>query len=170
MADNLTIEQYLSGKVRNITVPDDAIASILLDAGCGSVKVSEVVVDEETGEETIQEVDKPIDKDTDITLLSIRERELSLAWLYVWIGIIAFIKAVNIVSGFAVQKTFMAVHSDMNKVPTRFSRSTGLILSALALGNSSATASVIRENAHETEQSTIPSYLRNLAAESGEPT
>ena len=38
------------------------------------------------------------------------------AWLYVWIGIIAFIKAVNIVSGFAVQKTFMAVHSDMNKV------------------------------------------------------
>ena len=29
------------------------------------------------------------------------------AWLYVWIGIIAFIKAVNIVSGFAVQKTFI---------------------------------------------------------------
>ena len=87
MADNvLTVKQYLSGKVRNITVPDDAIASILLDAGCGRVKVSEVVVDEETGEETIQEVDKPIDKDTDITLLSIRERELSLAWLYVWIA------------------------------------------------------------------------------------
>ena len=38
------------------------------------------------------------------------------AWLYGWIGMIALIKAVNIVSGFAVQKTFMAVHSDMNKV------------------------------------------------------
>ena len=37
------------------------------------------------------------------------------AWLYVWIGMIALIKAVNIVSGFAVQKTFISVHSVMNK-------------------------------------------------------
>ena len=37
------------------------------------------------------------------------------AWLYAWIGIIAFIKAVNIISGFAVQKKFAAVHSVMNK-------------------------------------------------------
>ena len=37
------------------------------------------------------------------------------AWLYVWIGMIALIKAVNIVSGFAVQKKFVAVHSVMNK-------------------------------------------------------
>ena len=37
-------------------------------------------------------------------------------WLYGWIGIIALIKAVNIISGFAVQKRFAAVHSVMNKV------------------------------------------------------
>ena len=37
------------------------------------------------------------------------------ARLYAWIGIIALIKAVNIVSGFAVQKKFVAVHSVMNK-------------------------------------------------------
>ena len=37
------------------------------------------------------------------------------AWLYVWIGIIALIKAVNIISGFAVRKRFVAVHSVMNK-------------------------------------------------------
>jgi CDP-diacylglycerol--glycerol-3-phosphate 3-phosphatidyltransferase len=36
-------------------------------------------------------------------------------WMYVWIGIIAFIKTVNIVSGFAVQKRFVSVHSAMNK-------------------------------------------------------
>ena len=36
-------------------------------------------------------------------------------WLYIWIGIIALIKVVNIISGFALQKTFMAVHSAMNK-------------------------------------------------------
>ena len=37
------------------------------------------------------------------------------AWLYAWIGIIALIKVVNIISGFAVQKRFVPVHSAMNK-------------------------------------------------------
>ena len=37
------------------------------------------------------------------------------SWLYIWIGIIVFIKVVNIISGFAVQKRFVAVHSLMNK-------------------------------------------------------
>lgn len=42
-------------------------------------------------------------------------------WLYVWIGVIAFIKIINIVSGYVVQKRFVAIHSVMNKV-------TGLLL------------------------------------------
>jgi CDP-diacylglycerol--glycerol-3-phosphate 3-phosphatidyltransferase len=37
------------------------------------------------------------------------------AWLYIWIGIIALIKVVNIISGFAVQRGVVAVHSVMNK-------------------------------------------------------
>ena len=37
------------------------------------------------------------------------------AWLYAWIGIIALIKVVNIISGFAVQKKLVAVHSVMNR-------------------------------------------------------
>ena len=37
-------------------------------------------------------------------------------WLYVWIGFIALIKVVNIISGYIVQKQFVAVHSLMNKV------------------------------------------------------
>ena len=48
------------------------------------------------------------------------------AWLYIWIGIIALIKVVNIVSGFAVQKRFVAVHSAMNKA-------TGALLFLLTL-------------------------------------
>ncbi len=36
-------------------------------------------------------------------------------WLYFWIGVIAFIKFINIISGFVVQKTFVTVHSLMNK-------------------------------------------------------
>jgi len=66
MADVLTIEQYLSGKVRNIKVPDNAISTIIMDAG-------------------ITSVENP-DKDTDISKLTLKERELCLAWLYVWIG------------------------------------------------------------------------------------
>ena len=66
MAENvMTIQKYLSGKVRNISVPDDAVATIIMDADVNSVE-------------------NP-DKDTDFNLLSKRERELCLAWLYVWI-------------------------------------------------------------------------------------
>ena len=42
-------------------------------------------------------------------------------WLWVWIGIIALIKIINIISGYIVQKQFVSVHSTMNKV-------TGLLL------------------------------------------
>ena len=42
-------------------------------------------------------------------------------WLYVWIGVIALVKIINIISGFIVQKRFVSVHSIMNKV-------TGLLL------------------------------------------
>ena len=47
-------------------------------------------------------------------------------WLYGWIGIIAFIKVANIISGFAVQKSFVTVHSVMNKA-------TGVLLFLLPL-------------------------------------
>ena len=47
-------------------------------------------------------------------------------WLYVWIGIIALIKIINIIFGFVVQKRFVAVHSTMNKV-------SGLLLFILPL-------------------------------------
>ena len=47
-------------------------------------------------------------------------------WLYVWTGIIALIKVINIISGFAVQKMFLAVHSEMNKA-------TGFLLFLLPL-------------------------------------
>ena len=48
------------------------------------------------------------------------------AWLYAWIGIIALIKVVNIISGLAVQKKLVAVHSVMNKA-------TGVLLFLLSL-------------------------------------
>lgn len=37
-------------------------------------------------------------------------------WLCIWIGVIAIIKVFNIISGFIVQKRFVAKHTIMNKV------------------------------------------------------
>jgi len=37
-------------------------------------------------------------------------------WIYYWIGIIATIKIINIISGYIVQKQFVAIHSCINKI------------------------------------------------------
>ena len=47
-------------------------------------------------------------------------------WLYVWTAAIALIKIINMISGYIVQKRFVAVHSTMNKV-------TGVLLFMLPL-------------------------------------
>lgn len=47
-------------------------------------------------------------------------------WLYIWIGIIALIRIINIVSGFIMQKRFVMLHTIMNKI-------TGLMLFILPL-------------------------------------
>lgn len=47
-------------------------------------------------------------------------------WMYIWIGIIAMIKVINIVYGIIVQGRFVSVHSVMNKI-------TGGLLFALPL-------------------------------------
>lgn len=47
-------------------------------------------------------------------------------WILIWIGFIAVIKIINVVSGYVLYKKFIAVHSLMNKV-------TGVILFVLPL-------------------------------------
>ena len=37
-------------------------------------------------------------------------------WLYVWTAVIALIKIINIISGYAMQKRYVAVHTTMNKM------------------------------------------------------
>ena len=37
-------------------------------------------------------------------------------WLYVWTAVIALIKIINIISGYVMQKRYVAVHTMMNKV------------------------------------------------------
>ena len=47
-------------------------------------------------------------------------------WLYVWTAVIFFVKTINIISGYAIHKRFIAVHTTMNKV-------TGVLLFMLPL-------------------------------------
>lgn len=37
-------------------------------------------------------------------------------WLWIWVGMIAIIKAINVFSGFVIQKKFVAQHTIMNKL------------------------------------------------------
>ena len=37
-------------------------------------------------------------------------------WLYVWTAVIFFVKIINIISGYAMHKRFIAVHTKVNKV------------------------------------------------------
>ena len=61
IAEDYTISQYLKGKVRNITIPDDALLSIL--------------------------VENDVDEHTPYADLTQKQRDLTLAGLYVWIAL-----------------------------------------------------------------------------------
>ncbi len=48
------------------------------------------------------------------------------AWLLIWVGVIAAVKAVNLISGYAMRKRLVVLHTAMNKV-------TGVLLFLLPL-------------------------------------
>lgn len=64
-------------------------------------------------------------------------------WLYVWIGVIAFIKVINIVSGYVVRKQFVSVHSVMNKVTGALLFLLPLTLSFIDLKHSATVVCII---------------------------
>ena len=47
-------------------------------------------------------------------------------WLWIWIVLIALIKMINIISGYVIQKKYIALHTVMNKI-------TGILLFLLPL-------------------------------------
>ena len=54
----LTFKDYLSGKVRDIDIPDPTLASILLDAGCDTVTYEKKVEDEDAPSEATDDSDE----------------------------------------------------------------------------------------------------------------
>ena len=70
---------------------------------------------------TVSEFGSVLDTVADIVFVSVCLIKLlpKLAipvWLWICIGVIALIKVINIISGFVVQKKFVAKHTIMNKV------------------------------------------------------
>ena len=65
--------------------------------------------------DTVSELGARLDTMADFVLVVVCLIKLIPAWLYGWIGIIAFIKVANIISGFTAQKKLVTVHSVMNK-------------------------------------------------------
>ncbi len=71
--------------------------------------------------DTVSEFGSKLDTVADIVFVSVCLIKLlpKLAipvWLWICIGVIALIKVINIISGFVVQKKFVAKHTIMNKV------------------------------------------------------
>ena len=59
-------------------------------------------------------------------------------WLIVWIAVIALIKGINLISGYAMHKEFIAAHTVMNKVTGIFLFLLPLTLSMIDLKYSGA--------------------------------
>ena len=74
----LTVKEYLTGAVGNVPVSDSTIKTCLFKADALTYETE--VTDEETGEKVTKTENTTYD--TDITLLSQRQQDLVLAWLY----------------------------------------------------------------------------------------
>lgn len=80
---------------------------------------------------SVSELDAKLDTVADFAFLTVCLIKLIPilnveAWMYVWIMTIAVIKAVNVLSGYIIQKKFITAHSVMNKI-------TGLLLFAMPI-------------------------------------
>lgn len=78
-ASVITIGQYIQGKLRNIKLTEDALVSALLEAGAASVTTT--IVDDEA--ETVTE-EMSVGYDTPCAILTEKQRDLTLAGIYVW--------------------------------------------------------------------------------------
>ena len=118
MANTITFFRIVAGIVL-LFCPVFCLAFIALYIAAGLSDMLDGFVARKT--DTVSKLGAKLDTIADLVLVVVCLIKLlpilSLpAWLYIWIGIIALIKVVNIISGFAVQKRFVPVHSVMNKV------------------------------------------------------
>ena len=95
----------------------------------GASDMADGVVARKTG--TVSEFGSKLDTAADFVLVVVCLIKLIPAlqvpaWLIVWIFVIAFIKAINLISGYVLRKKIVILHTIMNKV-------TGILLFVLPL-------------------------------------
>ena len=94
-------------------------AFLVLYITAGITDVIDGAVARKTG--TVSEFGSKLDTAADIVFIAVCLIKLLPVmhipvWLYIWIAVIAFIKAANIAAGYIRQKEFIAVHSILIKV------------------------------------------------------
>ena len=96
---------------------------------CGASDMIDGEVARRTG--TVSEFGSKLDSAADfvfalVCMIKVIPAVHAPVWLIIWIIVIAVIRAVNLISGYVMQKEFVALHTVMNKV-------TGLLLFVLPL-------------------------------------
>ena len=94
-------------------------AFLVLYITAGITDMIDGTVARKTG--TVSEFGSKLDTAADIVFIAVCLIKLLPVmhipvWLYIWIAVIAVIKAANIAAGYIRQKEFIAVHSILNKV------------------------------------------------------
>ena len=114
--------------------PAFSLSFFVLYLAAGFTDMIDGPVARKTG--TVSELGAKLDTAADFVLVAVCLWKLlpSLTvplWLWIWIVLIALIKMINMISGYVIQKRYVAMHTVMNKV-------TGILLFVLPLTLSAA--------------------------------
>ena len=117
MANTITFFRIAAGIVL-LSCPVFSPAFYILYILAGITDMADGAVARKTG--TVSEFGSRLDTAADLVFAAVCLIKLLPVlpvptWLYIWIAVIAFIKAANIAAGFIRRKEFVSVHSRMNK-------------------------------------------------------
>ena len=126
---NLITGTRILCSVALLLYPVFSLSFFFLYLAAGLTDMIDGLVARKTG--TVTEFGAKLDTAADFVLVAVCLWKLlpSLAvplWLWIWIVLIALIKMINIISGYVIQKKYVANHTVMNKV-------TGILLFVLPL-------------------------------------
>ena len=126
---NLITGMRILCSVALLLCPVFSLSFFFLYLAAGLTDMIDGLVARKTG--TVTEFGAKLDTAADFVFVAVCLWKLlpSLAvplWLWIWIVLIALIKMINIISGYVIQKNYIALHTVMNKI-------TGILLFLLPL-------------------------------------
>ncbi|MBR5620136.1 MAG: CDP-alcohol phosphatidyltransferase family protein [Clostridia bacterium] len=118
MANIITVVRILCS-IGMLFVPVFSPAFYALYIAAGVSDMVDGTIARKTG--TVSDFGSKLDTTADIVLVTVCLIKMIPVlripvWLYIWIAVIALIKAINVISGYVMRKEFVAEHTVMNKV------------------------------------------------------